>query len=347
VRLGIIARSDNTGLGYQTKQLTDMLNPSKIMLIDFSQHNNNKQHPEWYNGYEVINVFGIPDSRDIDRFLKDIDVVLSCETFYNNDELILKARDKGIKTILQYNYELFGNLSKKKMALPDVLISPSLWKIDDIEFQFGRKAKVIHLPPPTNTNLFDGASKINRSKTHNRILHIGGKRAAQDRNGTNTVVDMLRYSKADYELVIKTQTKLDINFNDDRIVLDYNDSVDRESMYVGFDAMVLPRRYAGLCLPMNESLLSALPVFMTNIAPNHKVLPKKWLVESHLIDQFKAKTMINVYEANLRKLAELIDNYVALSHEQKNIEKEEALCIGYENFAPEALLPQYIKLINE
>jgi hypothetical protein len=347
MRLGIIARSDNTGLGYQTKQLTDMLNPSKVMLIDFSQHNNNQQHPEWYNGYEVINVLGIPDSRDIDRFLKDIDVVLSCETFYNNDELILKARDKGIKTILQYNYELFGNLSKKNMALPDVLVSPSLWKIDDVEFQFGRKAKVIHLPPPTNTNLFDGASKINRSKTHNRILHIGGKRAAQDRNGTNTIVDMLRYSKADYELIIRTQTKLDINFNDDRIVLDYNDSVDRESMYVGFDAMVLPRRYAGLCLPMNESLLSALPVFMTNISPNNKVLPEKWLVESHLIDKFKAKTMVNVYEANLRKLAELIDNYVELSDEQKNTEKEEALSIGYENFAPEALLPQYNKLINE
>lgn len=347
MRLGIIVRSDNTGLGYQTKQLTDMLKPSKVMLIDFSQHNNNKQHPEWYNEYEVVNVLGIPDSRDIDRFLKDIDVVLSCETFYNNDELILKARDKGIKTILQYNYELFGNLSKKNMALPNVLVSPSLWKIDDIEFKFGRKTKVIYLPPPTNINLFNGARKINRSKTHNRILHIGGKRAAQDRNGTNTIVDMLRYSKADYELVIRTQTKLDINFNDDRIVLDYNDSEDRESMYVGFDAMVLPRRYAGLCLPMNESLLSALPVFMTNISPNNKVLPEKWLVESHLIDQFRAKTMIDVYEANLRKIAELIDNYVSLSDEQKTIEKEEALCIGYENFAPEALLPQYNKLINE
>jgi hypothetical protein len=347
MRLGIIARSDNTGLGYQTKQLTDMLNPSKVMLIDFSQHNSNTQHPEWYNGYEVINVLGIPDGRDIDRFLKDIDVVLSCETFYNNDELILKARDKGIKTILQYNYELFGNLSKKNMELPNVLVSPSLWKIDDIEFKFGRKAKVVHLAPPTNINLFDGASKINRLKTHNRILHIGGKRAAQDRNGTNTIVDMLKYSKADYELVIKTQTKLDINLNDDRIVLDYNDSVDRESMYTGFDAMVLPRRYAGLCLPMNESLLSALPVFMTNISPNNKVLPERWLVESHLIDEFRAKTLIQVYEANLRKLAELVDNYVMLDDQQKINEKQEALCIGYDNFSPNKLLPEYIKLINE
>lgn len=347
MRLGIIARSDNTGLGYQTKQLTDMLKPSKVMLIDFSPHNNNKQHPEWYKDYEVINVLGIPDSRDIERFLKDLDVVFSCETFYNNDEFILTAKQKGIKTILQYNYELFGNLSKKNMALPDVLISPSLWQIEDIHLKFGRKARVVHLPPPTQTNLFKGASEINKSKTHNRILHIAGKRAAQDRNGTNTIIDMMRYSKANYELVIRTQTKLESNITDDRIVLDYNDNEDRESMYVGFDAMVLPRRYAGLCLPMNESLLSSLPVFMTNISPNNKILPEKWLVESYLIDQFRAKTMIDVYEANLRKLAELVDNYVALNDQEKISEKEEALCLGYDNFSPNKLLPEYLKLINE
>ena len=347
MRLGIIARSDNTGLGYQTKQLTDMLKPNKVMLIDFSPHNNNKQHPEWYKDYEVINVLGIPDSRDIERFLKDLDVVFSCETFYNNDEFILTAKQKGIKTILQYNYELFGNLSKKNMALPDVLVSPSLWQIEDIHFKFGRKAKVVHLPPPTQTNLFRSASEINKSKSHNRILHIAGKRAAQDRNGTNTVINMMRYSKADYELVIRTQTKLESNITDDRIVLDYNDNEDRESMYVGFDAMILPRRYAGLCLPMNESLLSALPVFMTNISPNNKILPGKWLVESHLIDQFRAKTMIDVYEANLRKLAELVDNYVGLNDQDKINEKEEALCLGYDNFSPNKLLPEYLKLINE
>lgn len=347
MRLGIIARSDNTGLGYQTKQLTDMLKPNKVMLIDFSPHNNNEQHPEWYKDYEVINVLGIPTSRDIERFLKDLDVIFSCETFYNNDEFILTAKEKGIKTILQYNYELFGNLSKKNMALPDVLVSPSLWKIEDIYNKFSKKAKVVHLPPPTQIDLFKGAKQINKSKTHNRILHIAGKRAAQDRNGTNTVIDMLRYSKADYELVIRTQTKLDVDIKDDRIILDHNDIKDRESMYVGFDAMVLPRRYAGLCLPMNESLLSGLPVFMTNISPNNKILPEKWLVESYFIDQFKAKTMIDVHEASLRKLAELVDNYIFLGSKEKTNEKEEAFSIGYNNFSPDILLQEYLKLINE
>ena len=60
-------------------------------------------------------------------------------------------------------------------------------------------------------------------------------------------------------------------------------------MYSGFDAMVLPRRYAGLCLPMNEALMSALPVFMTNISPNNAILPPKWLAESKQIDTFRTK----------------------------------------------------------
>ena len=34
MRLGIIARSDNTGLGNQTRELVNMLSPDKILLID-------------------------------------------------------------------------------------------------------------------------------------------------------------------------------------------------------------------------------------------------------------------------------------------------------------------------
>ena len=344
MRIGIIARSDNTGLGYQTKELTDMLNPSKVMLIDFSAHNNNIQHPEWYDGYNVTNILGYPTSREIEKFLNDLDVVLSCETFYNNEEFIEIAKVKNVKTFLQYNYELFGNLAKKKMPLPDVLISPSSWELQSVIDKFGRKAKVVHIPPPTTPSIFSNALKENISKTHNRILHIGGKRAAMDRNGTDTVVEMLRYSKANYELVIRTQTRLEISSNDSRLTIDYNDQKNREDMYSGFDLMVLPRRYAGLCLPMNEALLSGLPVFMTNISPNNKVLPSDWLVDASVVDQFKAKTLIDVYGANPRQLAEMIDEYVMLKDkiEQKRI----ALEIGTNNFAPEKLKNKYYELFN-
>ena len=84
MRLGIIARSDNTGLGNQTRELVNMLNPDKIMLINSRFFNQNKQHPEWYEGYNCqTTIKGFPNTNEILEFLKDIDVVLSCELFYN------------------------------------------------------------------------------------------------------------------------------------------------------------------------------------------------------------------------------------------------------------------------
>ena len=72
MRLGIIARSDNTGLGNQTRELVNMLNPSKILLIDSTPFNKNKQHPEWYQGYDVLTTNGFPTLMQMKIFLKEV-----------------------------------------------------------------------------------------------------------------------------------------------------------------------------------------------------------------------------------------------------------------------------------
>jgi glycosyltransferase involved in cell wall biosynthesis len=107
---------------------------------------------------------------------------------------------------------------------------------------------------------------------------------------------------------------------------------------------VLPRRYAGLCLPMNEALMSALPVFMTDIAPNNYILPKEWLVESSLISLFRTKVRIELFEAKKEKLANQIDEYV--NNKNKNDYKERAYQIGIDNFSPENLLDKYLEVIS-
>lgn len=344
MRLGIIARCDNTGLGNQTRELVKMLNPDKILLIDSSFFNNNKQHPEWYKDCNVIKTLrGMPRTKEIMSFLENIDVVISCETFYYVD-LIKIAKQKNIKTILQYNYELFGNMIYPEWELPDILLSPSIWNMDIVNERFGSRTKLIHLPPPTDTSLFDNTRQNNLSKTHKRILHVGGKKAAKDRNGTDTVVEMLKYSKADYELVITTQTPLEFNTKDNRLNLNKTNVENREDLYNNFDAMILPRRYAGLCLPMNEALISGLPVFMTDISPNNQILPREWLVESNKIGDFRTKSMVNIYEANAEKLANLIDDYV----ENKNIyeSKQKAIDIGFNNFSVEILKDKWLNVIN-
>jgi hypothetical protein len=344
MRLGIIARSDNTGLGNQTRELVKMLNPNKILLIDSRFFNENEQHPEWYKEHDVIKTAkGMPTTKEIVLFLNDLDVVISCETFYHL-ELVDLAKQRGIKTILQYNYELFGNLAHPEWSLPDVLLSPSLWNLDIVVNKFGNRSKVIHLPPPTDHSLFNEAKEINLSKDHKRILHIAGKKAAKDRNGTESIFEMLKYSKEDYELVIKSQTPMNSICKDPRVKIEVGNPKNRQDMYVGFDAMVLPRRYAGLCLPMNEALMSALPVFMTNISPNNAILSEKWLIDSNKIDLFKTKSMVDVYDVNPKKLGERIDNYFI---NNKSQQKELALQIGLDNFSVDKLKQKYINIINE
>ena len=343
MRLGIIARSDNTGLGNQTRELVKMLNPTKILLIDSSHFNGNEQHPDWYDGYNILTTkYGMASKEEASEFLDGLDIVISCEIFYHNS-FITMAKKRKVKTILQYNYEFLDYLVNPDVELPDILVSPSLWNFEDVVNKFSDRAKVIHLPPPTSLDSFLNAKNINISKTHKKILHIGGKAAVKDRNGTNTVIEMLNYSKADYELVIKSQTPLDIKCDDPRLTIDTSNPETRESLYVGYDAMILPRRYAGLCLPMNEALLASLPVFMTNISPNNSILPEQWLVDSKKIDRLMTRTMLDVYEGDPKMLAKLVDDYY---DSDIFLNKSKAFDIGVNNFSNETLYQKYQDLLE-
>jgi glycosyltransferase involved in cell wall biosynthesis len=344
LKIGIIARSDNTGLGNQTRELVKMLNPTKILLINSYFFNRNKQNLDWYKDYECITTEGFASNEEVVKFLDGLDVVISCEIFYNPNFIAL-AKRKKVKTILQYNYEFLDHLSNPALPLPDILVAPSLWNFDDVAKKFGHKTKVVYLPPPTDHTLFEEARRVNINKDHKRILHIGGKAAVKDRNGTNTVLDMLKYSVGEYEVVVKSQTELKVKSGFGRFKLDINNVENNKDLYMGFDALILPRRYAGLCLPMNEALMASLPVFMTNISPNNQILPSQWLVESNKIDELMTRTMIDVYSADPEKLANTVDSYMDMS--DKTIIKQQAFDIGFNNFSAEILKEKYLELFNQ
>lgn len=342
LRLGIIARSDNTGLGNQTRELVRMLNPDKVLLIDSSYFNGNVQHPEWYQDRNVmITTRGFASNKEISLFLRDLDAVLSCEIFYNSS-LIAMAKKKNIKTILQYNYEFLDYLNNDNLMFPDVLLSPSYWELDTIKSLFSGQTTIAHIPPPTAPESFLKARKTNTSSTYGRILHIGGKAAVKDRNGTQTIIEAMKYVKSDIVLDIRTQSHIDIN-NNEKINIVHDNISNHADMYEGYDAMALPRRYAGLCLPMNEALMSALPVFMTDISPNNKILPQEWLVKSNKVDTLMTRTLLDVYGADPMALAKAIDDFY-----QSDINRQKGLAygIGYSNFAPENLKQKYLDLIN-
>jgi len=345
MKIGLIARMDDTGLGNQCLELAKMLNPSKVFLVDSSSWNEGKftTHPEWYKNYntQLGNPEGWIQEHEIVEFLNDLDVVISCELFYS-DNVVPFARDAGIKTILQFNYEFLHHMEPRH--LPDVLLSPSFWYLEEVKELYGNHCEVVHLPPPTEHTQFDKVRQNNLSKKHRRLLHVVGKAATQDRNGTNTVIEMLKYAESDFEIVFKVQTGSNFICNDPRARIEYSNVVNRTDLYDGFDALILPRRFAGLCLPMNEALLSGLPVIMTNISPNDKVLPKEWLIRSTQIKTFNTRRTITAYSGSPVELAQKIDSYMAM--EDNSSLKESAYKIGYNQFSQESLKQNYLNLFE-
>jgi hypothetical protein len=78
--------------------------------------------------------------------------------------------------------------------------------------------------------------------------------------------------------------------------------------------------------------------------PNSAVLPPEWLVKSEKIDQFRAKSMIDVHAGDPKHLAKIVDDYMN-STTRENI-KQQALDIGLENFSAESLKPKYLEIFN-
>lgn len=331
---------DKTGLGNQTRNLVEMLNPGRVLVIDSTVFGKGPQYPSWYTGYNAFGAAGMLRPSQGMHFIRGLDAVLSCEMFYS-ETMINDAKRMGIKTLLQYNYEFLAHNQDTRLTKPDLFISPSYWRIDEAREKFNN---VAYLPPPTNEKKFKKARLANLSRTgKKKFLHIYGNAATEDRNGTLDLLEALKYTTADFTLHIKAQKPLGVPVTDNRVVVDYSNPNDEAALYEGYDALILPRRYAGLCLPMNEALMSALPVIMTDVDPNNKILPNKWLVKATKKSELMTKILVDVYESDLQELGSMLD-WLCKADLLK--EKNQAYEIGYSNFSYNVLRPKYIELLK-
>lgn len=341
MRVGLIARSDYTGLGIQTRNLARMLNPDRVLLINSTIFNGNQQHPEIYTKYNTTEVEGFPGEIEIRKWIEGLDVVISCEIFYNTHFVDI-ANFMGVKTILQYNWEFADYLRHPEMTLPTSMVSPSYWHLHDAQALWGN---VSYLPTPMFLEDYEEVKEYNLNRTgQKRFLHVMGRQAVNDRNGTNDLIKALKHSYADFELVIKAQSgNLDFLGKDPRLTIDTSSPANEVELYRDFDAMILPRKYAGQCLPMTEALCAGLPVIMTDIEPNNQVLPPHWLVESEPIGQFMARTMIDMYAAVPHKLADRLEQFAEKDLRQ---DKLKAYNIGKTQYSSESLETKWRELIE-
>lgn len=342
-KLGIVVFSSHSGLGNQSRRLTQLLKPERILLIDSSPFSRNKlQHPQWYEGFNGYQVIGFPTRTACLKFLEGLTHVYIIENPLNWD-LITLARAKGIKVYIASNFEFCDNLVKPHLPLPDKFLMPSHWQVGEMQNRFG-KDKVEYLPPPIDPVEFKEVRDINFNRTGKRkFLHVIGTLAAADRNGTLLLLEALKHTKSDFELIIKSQHELPDHYisEDRRIKYQIGSEPEVANIYKDFDALIMPRRFGGLCLPMQEALMSGLPVIMPDISPNNELLPQKWLVKASPNGTIRTRTEIQLYDVDPKKLALKIDSLVKNDLEN---DKVDAFEIGFREFAPSSLIEEYNQL---
>lgn len=322
-----------------------MLNPYRVMVIDATPFSKNKEQDfDWFKPYNHFICTGFPKNHDVVKFIDGLTHVLVCENPYNF-YLLHACREKGIKTFVQTNYEFCENLNNPHLPLPDKFLMPSYWMVEDMKKRFGEE-RVEYLPPPIDTNEFDENAKINMErKGKKRFLHVVGTLAFRDRNGTWDVLNALKYCKEDFELVITSQHPLPEKYktSDPRVKFEIGEKKTNVELYRDFDVLILPRRYGGLCLTLNEAMMSGLIPIMPDISPNNQLLHPNWLIAAEKMDVIHARELIDVYTVHLRLLGEKMDELAT-----KDLEQEKALAysIAMLKFSTPVLKPKYEKLWN-
>jgi glycosyltransferase involved in cell wall biosynthesis len=182
-----------------------------------------------------------------------------------------------------------------------------------------------------------------------RFLHIAGRVTYLDRNGTQDLFEAMKLVplEEDFELVIKTQNADIGSFDDKRITIDRSMPVDEKELYRNFDVMVMPRKYGGACLPMNEALAAGLPVIMPRIDPNDKVLPNHWLVQAHLTGSFMTRTMIDIYISDHKQLANKIIEFNNMSWEDLQVQKILAREVAVREYSSEVVKEKWAGLMSK
>lgn len=314
MRVGLIARADSRGLGIQTKAFHDHMRPTKTMVVDCPSQKPLPLRRDWYPGATWIH--GLPQASDFRRWLDGLDgldVVYTAETGYGR-ALWDEAERAGVRTVLHANYEFLDRRDR-----PTVWAAPSRWHLAD----FPRGTEFLPVPIQVAA-----PADFPTPGSATSFVHVVGRPAIHDRNGTADVLRALQHVKTKVTVTIRCQEpgyvpglvrehqiKTPGNVT---LTVDTGDVPNNTDLYAGQHVLIMPRRFGGLSLPVNEALGAGMPVIMTDISPNNAWLPAEWLVPATHAGQFRAKTTIDYYSADRRALAAKIDQHAtdAVFHKQ-------------------------------
>lgn len=270
VRLGIMARADSRGLAWQTLEMVRHLDPDRVLCVlmdDPDWPEDPSRFDQWETHLVRSNLSANLNQRGLSEpacraFLDGLDVVMAVETVYDW-RFLDWARDMRVRTVIHGNPEFYAHHHHPDWPHPTEWVWPTDWMLDDLP---GNHV----LPVPVVEH--DNVAAHPFAAADLRILHVAGKHAASDRNGTAEVIDSARWMKGNIHITIITQEsripRRPITNGNVTAEVITGGVEDRWELYRNQHMLVLPRKYGGLCLPVLEAMSCGLAVMMTDTPPN-------------------------------------------------------------------------------
>lgn len=266
MKVGVVCRTNSRGLDIQTAEAARNLDASVLVVNVVNQ--SSPLFPSDFSRYPGAPIVDCRpgwklDDRIVRCWLEGVDVVYSAETFYD-DRFTAWAREAKAATVVHANPE-FVPPGGQGWAIGD----PTTWWSATSWRQRFMPPETRVMPFPVATDRFTPVEPYDGPC---RWLHVAGKRAMHDRNGTESVLDALSLLREPCEVTICTQDpELPAPLTPPahvKVTVSTGGVPDYWSLYPGHDALVMPRRYGGLCLPVQESMAAGMAVLMTDAEPN-------------------------------------------------------------------------------
>lgn len=291
MRVGVVSPLTDRGLGIQSWEAARHLDAS-VLHVE-TKDPSAPSHPERFRNATRTRWAAGLDPKVVMPWLRTVDVVYAAETFYDS-RFTKWAQAASTTTVLHANPEFYTGADQ-----PTRLWSATPWRADVMP----SRTEVV--PFPVATDRFTPADPHDGPC---RWLHVAGKRALADRNGTDVVVDALRHITRPCELRLVVQHGEVPSLPDlpNVKVTVMAPPADYWRLYDDADALVLPRRYGGLCLPVQEACAAGLAVLMPDLVPNG-VWPGPRVPAEFLRKVTMPVGRVPVYDVKPRVLAQAMD----------------------------------------
>lgn len=305
---GMVVRADQGGLATQTYEVAWHLRPDVVIIMDLEDKGRGECEYDRYGFVPDVTVVRgtVLGNREAEQLAAKCEVIYGAETFYGS---ALWRATRGLRDV-----------TPRPLAPPLYLhVNPELWRDEEADqylvptkWEMGRipNAQLLYQPIP-----IERFSKRFCRDQAQHFVHFDAP-AMLDREGTETLLAALEFIQSPCEITIRTwrpehhmarhPSHVKLNVVNDR-PHDY-----RDLWSENYDCVIMPRRYAGQSLIMNEAMGHGLAVLASDIEP-HKSFLHPWsrvpTIDMQRVPMRGGK--FEVHNFNPRDLARRIDQLVA------------------------------------